>query len=58
MSPKKSISAAELFRSHLEQVIDLNHPLAKLAWQIDWTAFEHKFGSLYIPDFGRPGLPA
>jgi IS5 family transposase len=57
MSPRKSISAAELFRSQLEQVIDLNHPLAKLSRQIDWSAFELEFGSLYTPDFGRPALP-
>lgn len=57
MTPKQTVSAADLFRSHLEQVIDLEHPLAKLSRQIDWTVFEHKFGSLYTPDFGRPGLP-
>jgi len=57
MSPKKTLTAVELFRSHLEQMIDLDHPLAKLARQINWAAFEQKFGSLYTPDFGRPGLP-
>jgi len=51
------MSDADLFRSRFEQIIDLNHPLAKLSRQIDWTAFENKFGPLYTPDFGRPGLP-
>lgn len=57
MRPKKTMSDADLFRSRFEQIIDLNHPLAKLSRQIDWTAFENKFGPLYTPDFGRPGLP-
>lgn len=57
MRPRKTYSESELFRSHFEQVIDLNHPLAKLASQIDWKAFENKFGSFYDPGFGRPGLP-
>jgi len=57
MSPKKTTSPAELYRSHLEQMIDLNHPLVKLTLQINWTAFEDKFGKLYTPTWGRPGLP-
>jgi len=38
-------------------MIDLNHPLAKLARQIDWAAFENKFGAFYTPSWDRPGLP-
>jgi IS5 family transposase len=57
MKPKQVITESELFRSHLEQIIDLNHELARLASQIDWKVFEDKFGSLYDPGFGRPALP-
>jgi len=57
MKPKKTVSAAELYRSHFDQMLDLDHPLAKLARQIDWAAFENKFGAFYTPLWGRPGLP-
>jgi IS5 family transposase len=57
MNPKKPTFAADLFRAHLEQILDLNHPLAKLARQIDWNAFDKQFGDSYCPDFGRPALP-
>jgi len=33
-----------------------NHPLAGLARQIDWTAFESDFGDL-CSENGRPGIP-
>jgi len=56
MRLRKTKSPSDLFRSHLEQMIDMRHPLVRLSKQIDWTAFEKKFGSLYTPDFGRPGL--
>lgn len=57
MRPQKKQTPSDLFRSHLEQMIDLRYPLVRLSKQIDWTAFEKKFGTLYTPDFGRPGLP-
>ena len=30
----------ELFRSRLENMIDMNHPLVKLGQGIDWEVFE------------------
>lgn len=38
-------------------VIDLHHPLARLAGLIDWARFEEAFDDLYTQDTGRPGLP-
>ena len=57
MRPKRTESKTDLFRSHLDQIINLNHPLIRLSRQIDWKAFEEKFGTFYHPHQGRPGLP-
>jgi IS5 family transposase len=58
MKPKKSKQQdqADLFRSHLDQILDRKHPLFVLANQIDWSVFDQKFGKLYA-DTGRPALP-
>lgn len=57
MLPKKSVSDVDLFRSRLDQIIDMSHSLVVLADRIDWSAFEDEFGSLYFEKRGRPGLP-
>jgi IS5 family transposase len=58
MRPKKSSEPQGLlFQSRLEQIINLAHPLAKLAGQLDWESFEKEFGRLYVEGHGRPGLP-
>ena len=57
MQPKKTTTDPDLFRSRLDQIIDMNRPLVILADQIDWEAFEKQFGSLYVEKTGRPGLP-
>jgi hypothetical protein len=36
-----------LFHSRLDQIIDMNHPLVKLARSIDWRFLEEKFGVVY-----------
>ena len=46
----------ELFQVDLEHLIDLHHPLAKLARQIDWSRFDQRFGSSYHPTQGAPGI--
>jgi IS5 family transposase len=50
-------SQGDLFRAHLDQMLNREHPLYRLANQIDWSAFEQEFGLLYVEGFGRPGLP-
>lgn len=57
MKPKKSKSELELFQSHLDQILDPDHPLYKLSHQLDWKVFEQEFGRFYNPKVGRPGLP-
>jgi transposase, IS5 family len=47
----------DLFRSRLDQIIDLDHALAKLARTIDWRFLEEKFGAVYQDGPGRPPLP-
>ncbi len=47
----------DLFRSRLDQIIDLKHPLAKLRRQMDWPFLEKTFGAVYTDVAGRPPLP-
>lgn len=56
MKPKKSKQREQddLFRSRLDQILDRQHPLYRLAHQIDWSVFDKRFGSLYA-EKGRPG---
>ena len=58
MQPKSSaVDQGDLFRSRLDQILNRQHPLFKLADSIDWSVFEREFGSLYVENVGRPGLP-
>jgi transposase, IS5 family len=49
--------ADDLWRARLSQQIDRRHPLVRLAGLIDWAVFEARFGKLYHPQLGRPGVP-
>ena len=59
MRPRERRESGEqdLFRARLDQIIDLNHELAKLARAIDWRFLEEKFGAVYTDHPGRPPLP-
>jgi IS5 family transposase len=59
MRPRERRESGEqdLFRSRLDQVIDMDHALVKLARTIDWGFLEEKFGSVYADGSGRPPLP-
>jgi IS5 family transposase len=48
---------SDLFKARLDQMVDLQHPLAKLARQIDWGFLSEKFGEAYADVPGRPPLP-
>src|SRR6202161_1516324 len=37
--------------------IDLGHPLARLAGEIDWGLLDGRFSSVCQPGAGQPGLP-
>jgi IS5 family transposase len=47
----------ELFRSRLDQIIDLKHALVKLSRAIDWRFLEERFGAVYSDKPGHPPLP-
>jgi IS5 family transposase len=45
-----------LFWARLDQIVDMSHPLAKLARTIDWGFLEKSFGAVYADVPGRPPL--
>lgn len=47
----------DLFRARLDQIVDMNHSLAKLARQVDWGFLEQWFGAVYADVPGRPPMP-
>jgi transposase, IS5 family len=59
MQPRERRESGEqdLFRSRLDQVINMNHALVKLAQTIDWRFLEEKFGAVYKDGPGQPPLP-
>ena len=55
MRPRERRESGEqdLFRSRLDQIIDMEHALAKLARAIDWRFLEEKFGAVYKDGAGQ-----
>jgi IS5 family transposase len=47
----------DLFRPALEQIIDMGHPLVRLAAEIDWSFLDRMFGGVYRAGVGQPPLP-
>ena len=47
----------DLLRPALEEIIDLGHPLVRLAREIDWGFLDRRFASVCTPGPGQPGLP-
>ena len=59
MRPKERRESGQkdLFRARLDQIVDMGHPLAKLAGTIDWRFLEERFGAVYSDKPGQPPLP-
>jgi IS5 family transposase len=59
MKPKerRDSGQADLLRSRLDAMIDMNHALVKLSRTIDWSFLEERFGAVYEDKPGRPPLP-
>jgi IS5 family transposase len=59
MRPKERRDSGQkdLFRARLDQIIDMGHPLAKLARTVDWRFLEERFGAAYTDKPGHPPLP-
>ena len=54
---RRETSEQDLFRSRLDQIIDIKHALVKLARTIDWRFLEETFGAVYTDKPGQPPLP-
>ena len=59
MKPKerRDSGQADLLRSRLDAIIDMDHALVKLSRTIDWSFLEERFGAVYEDKPGRPPLP-
>ena len=54
---RRETGEQDLFRSRLDQIIDMKHPLVTLGRTVDWGFLEQRFGEVYDDDPGRPPLP-
>jgi IS5 family transposase len=54
---KRDSGQNDLFTARLDQIVDMNHALAKLARRIDWTFLEEAFGAVYNDGPGQQPLP-
>src|SRR3981189_2708945 len=54
---RRETSEQDLFRSRLDQIIDIKHALVKLARTIDWRFLKETFGAVYSDKPGQPPLP-
>jgi IS5 family transposase len=54
---RRESGAQDLFRARLDQIIDMDHALVRLARTIDWGFLEEKLGAVYEDGAGRPPLP-
>lgn len=59
MRPKELWDSGQrdLFRARLDQIVDMNHALARLARVIDWRFLEQRCGAAYADAPGHPPLP-
>ena len=59
MKPRERRAAGQndLFKARLDQIINMSHPLVKLAQAIDWGFLERNFGTVYSDGPGQPPLP-
>ena len=57
MSQPRDDRQEDLFRPALEEIINLRHPLVRLAAEIDWEFLAGRFGSVCRVGPGQPPLP-
>src|SRR4029077_10630329 len=58
MSKPRDERQKDLFRPALDRIIDLGHPMVRLAQEIDWGFLEQRFASVCEAGPGQPPLPA
>jgi len=54
---RRETGEQDMFRSRLDQIINLKHELVKLAKAVSWEAIEVKCGEVYSDGPGMPPLP-
>ena len=54
---RRETGAQDLFRARLDQIVNMNHKLVRLARMIDWPVLEARFGAVYSDGPGMPPLP-
>jgi len=58
MRPREpSKSQDDLFRSRLDQIINMRHELVRLGGAITWSVIEQRLGEVYSDGPGQPPLP-
>lgn len=57
MSKPRDDRQKDLLLPALDQIIDMGHPLVRLAARIDWKFLDDRFGSVCQTGPGQPGLP-
>ena len=57
MQERRESGEQDLFRSRLDQIIDMDHALVKLAGSVDWGFLEDRLGAVYSDKPGHPPLP-
>src|SRR5690349_12992986 len=54
---RRETGQTDLFKARLDQIINLEHELARLGRAIDWRFLETSLGAVYTDDPGQPPLP-
>ena len=54
---RRETGQSDLFKARLDQIIDMEHALVRLAQRIDWAFLEARFGAVYADGPGSPPLP-
>ena len=54
---RRESGQTDLFRARLDQIVDPEHALVRLARSLDWEFLAARFGEVYDEDPGRPPLP-
>ena len=54
---RRETGEQDLFRARLDQILNMQHELVRLAQEIDWPLLEERFGEVYSDGPGMPPLP-
>ena len=54
---RRETGQTDLFRARLDQIVNRDHALVRLARTLDWRVLEERFGAVYSDGPGQPPLP-